>query len=458
VGRYPAWRGAHRQLVNYIYKSAQYLEILIMKLNTATVAAAALIALGGVALGFYLGTRPGTQQTMATAPAPAPVAPAAPSATALPRVAAVPPGTATPAAHPPIPTATSGAATPSAAAPDANAGFTHFRVGNRNVKRIMADGRYVWVGTSGGVIRYDTESDNYRLFDIRSGLLANGIFHIGKLQGKVVVGTYGGGLAIHNDQDESWKIYNIPDGLGDAFIYDALEMDNGDIWIATWSGANRVRGGKLDDRSQWDLFTVANTDGGLPNDWVYGLAKGRDGELWMATEGGLTWFKDGEWRNWQHEDGLGAPYEQVKDQIQFQNDPAEFSRHHARQKTEMGLQRVDIAYNPNYIVSLQVDNDGTVWAGTWGGGLAHFDGEKWKNYTVADGLPANHVFALKLDQQGRLWIGTSKGLARRTDDGFKVYTTADGLFSENVFSLARAADGTFWVGSFGGVARLTRLD
>ncbi len=43
--------------------------------------------------------------------------------------------------------------------------FSHFRVGNRNVKSIFADGRYVWVGTSGGVIRYDTESDDYELFN-----------------------------------------------------------------------------------------------------------------------------------------------------------------------------------------------------------------------------------------------------------------------------------------------------
>ena len=40
-------------------------------------------------------------------------------------------------------------APPSAEAP----GFTHFRVGNRNVKGMLADGNQVWVGTSGGVIR-----------------------------------------------------------------------------------------------------------------------------------------------------------------------------------------------------------------------------------------------------------------------------------------------------------------
>ncbi|KPJ95638.1 MAG: regulator [Gammaproteobacteria bacterium SG8_11] len=313
------------------------------------------------------------------------------------------------------------------------------------------------MGTSGGVIRYNIKSDEYRLFDLRSGLLANGIFHLSKLNGRLVAGTYGGGMAIYDEPNDKWDIYNIPQGLGDAFVYDVLEADNGDIWIATWSGANRVRGGALDDRSKWDLYTVENTAGGLPNDWVYGLARGKNGEVWMATEGGLARYQNGEWTNWNHAKGLGAPYETVKNQIQFMNDPAQYSKHHTRQKTEMGLEQVDIAYNPNYIVALLVDQNGTVWAGTWGGGLARFDGKTWTNYTVADGLPANHVFSLYQDAEGQIWVGTSNGMALKQDDGFKVLSTEDGLFSKIVFSMASAADGSAWIGSFGGVARLAKL-
>jgi ligand-binding sensor domain-containing protein len=315
----------------------------------------------------------------------------------------------------------------------------------------------MWVGTSGGVIRYDIEKDNYRLFDTRSGLLAKGIFHLSKLDGRLIAGTYGGGLSHMNEDGETWKTYNIPDGLGDGFIYDLLEMDNGDVWIATWSGANRVRGGDLDDRSKWDLFTVENTSGGLPNDWVYALRAGKDGVVWFATEGGLAKFEDEEWQNWNHEDGQGAPFELVREQIKFSTDPAQYSEHHARQKEEMGLQEVDIAYNPNYIVALLVDRDGIVWCGTWGGGLARFDGSEWTNFTVADGLPGNHVFMLHEDSAGNIWIGTDNGLARRDGDGFKVFTTADGLFSNRVFSMNTATDGSLWIGSFGGVARIASL-
>jgi ligand-binding sensor domain-containing protein len=291
-----------------------------------------------------------------------------------------------------------------------NPKFTHFRVGNRNVKSIYAETDTVWVGTSGGVIRYDSTTDDYRLFDVRNGLLANGVFHVSRWT-KMLVGTYGGGLAIYDENKDKFEIYNVPEGLADAFVYDVLVMPDGDLWIATWSGANRVKGGNLSDPNAWETFTVENTGGGLPNDWVYGLDLGKNGEVWLATEGGLARFQDNRWDNWNHQDGQGAAYELVKNDNSFGTDPATMSSHHARQKVEMGLEAVDTAYNPNYIVALEVDASGTVWVGTWGGGLARFDGEKYTNYTVRDGLPSNHVFMLHEDLQGNLWVGTSHGLS-----------------------------------------------
>lgn len=333
--------------------------------------------------------------------------------------------------------------------------FTHFRVGDKNVKSIFADGKVIWVGTSGGVIRYNTADDTFKMFDTSNGLLSNGTFYVGRIKGMITVGTYGGGLSMLKEDGKTWKNYNIPDGVGDSFVYGVLEAKNGDIWIATWSGVNRVRGGALEDISKWDLFTVENTHGGLPNDWVYGLAEGRNGEIWLATEGGVAHFVEGKWENWNHAKGIGAPYEKVKQAITFKNDMGKVSDHHARQKKEMGLQNVDIAYNPNYIVSLVVDHNGEVWAGTWGGGLAHYDGKRWTNYSTAEGLPGDHVFMLREDPKQQLWIGTNKGLALRQPDGkFKILTTADGLFANDIFTMAISEDGNKWIGSYGGVTLL----
>jgi len=351
-----------------------------------------------------------------------------------------------PAAHPPL-----------AETNQTNKKFSHFRVGNRNVKGIAADDDIVWVGTSGGVIRYELKTDNYELFDVASGaLLSNGVFHVSKIDKQLFVGTYGGGLSVYTPDQKNWRNYNIPQGLADQFVYDVQKTKNGDLWIATWSGANRVNQGKLDDASAWQTFNLENTQGGLPNDWVYAVDEDSKGGLWFATEKGVAHYANGQWNNWQHSHGLGAAYDIVKDDIRFKSDPSKASSHHARQREEQGLSNAKGAYNPNYVVSLEVDAEDMVWAATWGGGLARFDGKTWKNFTVKQGLPSNHVFMVKLDQQKQLWAGTSHGLVKVNGQGksFSVMTRKDGLFSDNVFSLANANDGSMWVGSFGGVARL----
>src|SRR5579859_1119915 len=82
--------------------------------------------------------------------------------------------------------------------------FTHFRVGNKNVKSMLLEGNVLWVGTSGGVVRYDTSSGAFKLYDIQSGLLSNGIFHVGRVRGKLAVGTYGGGLSLLDEKTGKW--------------------------------------------------------------------------------------------------------------------------------------------------------------------------------------------------------------------------------------------------------------
>jgi len=332
---------------------------------------------------------------------------------------------------------------------------------------MYADGQYIWVGTSGGVIRYDTATDDYQLYNNKnSGLLSNGIFHISRLGERMAIGTYGGGLALFDPKTDEWQTVNIPQGLADQFVYDVIKAKSGDVWLATWSGANRVRQGNFDDPKAWETFTVENTNGGLPNPWVYGVREGLNGDIWLGTEGGMALYRNGQWQHWQHKDGLGADHALVEDANQFKNDPGKASMHHSRQKQEQGLEGVNDAYNPNYVISMAVQADGTVWAGTWGAGLSRFDaqsalrgadsGKQWKTYTTKDGLPANHIFMLYVDKKQQLWIGTSQGLARfdPKTEHFDLKGVADGLYAENVFSMTNAQDGSLWIGSFGGVAHI----
>lgn len=329
----------------------------------------------------------------------------------------------------------------------------NFDMGSRNVKAILIDERTVWLGTSTGLVKYDTFSGANKTYDNRSGLLSNGVFHISRVGDEIWVGTYGGGLSIFNPETEKFRHYNIQHGMGDGFIYDALRLDNGDVWLATWSGANLVKGGDFDNVKAWSLFTVKNTKGGLPNDWVYGLAAGKNGEVWFATEGGLARYKSGKWDNWTHEKGLGADYDDVKDAIDFDSDPGKVSSHHARQKADQGIADIPVAYNPNYVVALTVDKTGAVWAGTWGAGLNKFDGAKFTKYTAADGIPGNHVFSLETLPDGRMLIGGNRGAAVFDGETFTRIGAHEGLNFSTIFALA-ANEKAVWIGGYGGASWL----
>ena len=84
---------------------------------------------------------------------------------------------------------------------------------------------------------------------------------------------------------------------------------------------------------------------------------------------------------------------------------------------------------------------------------------KWRQFTVKDGLPNDHIFAVKVDGD-RVWVGTEDGLAqidKKTGKVRKVWKEADGLPWKVVTALeVDPKTGDLWLGLFGGgLARLS---
>ena len=406
----------------------------------------ALLLIAAGAIGAYaLYAQEGIRAVTAKAtPAPAPARGLIPAS--HPRI---------PASHPPISKAPPGAdARVGTVTVDPTRAFTHFRVGNNSVTAIYADGPVMWLGTSGGMVRFDTLSREFKTYDARDGLQSNGILYLGKLKGKISVGTYGGGLSLLNQDAQEWEHYGIAEGLANVFVYDVLEASSTDVWIATGAGVNRVRGGALKERAKWDLYTVASTGGGLPHDRVQRIAEGKDGSVWFATRGGVARFRNGKWENWTHAKGLGAARKGTSRGVAIKGDRTLGQAQEKEQAHDARGAGANAALNPNHVAALAVGEDGRVWAGTWGAGLARFDGKAWRNYTVAEGLANNQISTLNFDRKGQLWIGTRDGLSVFSNGKFQVMTTAHGLLAENVYSVTTTKDGGVWVGSFGGVAHI----
>ncbi len=90
----------------------------------------------------------------------------------------------------------------------------------------------------------------------------------------------------------------------------------------------------------------------------------------------------------------------------------------------------------NIVWAVHEGRDGSLWIGTFGGGLNRLKDGRFDVYTSADGLPDTSVRAIQEDAAGTLWIGTTNGgVARLSQGRFTTITTKDGLSSNVVRSL-----------------------
>ncbi len=320
----------------------------------------------------------------------------------------------------------------------------------RNVKTLKAYDRYLWIGTAKGAIRYDLSvEEDYKLFDNKNGLLSNGVFAIAIDQNQTPwIGTYGGGLSRFDGK--TWDNINTPHGLADSFVFDIQFTDKG-VWVATWSGANYfednpITGGKI------KTFTVENTNKGLVDNWVYAIQIGKNGKVWFGTESGVSLLDNGSWRYWTHKNGLGAPFELVEKE----NIEATASFQGSHHSLYPAHENASPNYRPNYVLSMLLDSHDNLWVGTWGGGLSLFNAQKntFRNFTQKDGLPGNFILTLNEGPNGKLWIGTNKGLSRFDGKTFENFSTLNGLISDFIFSVEFTPDHSVWLGGYYGVNQL----
>jgi len=110
----------------------------------------------------------------------------------------------------------------------------------------------------------------------------------------------------------------------------------------------------------------------------------------------------------------------------------------------------------NRVWAITEAKDGTMWVGTYGGGLNRFDRktDRFTRYTEKQGLANNVIYAILEDEQERLWMSTNRGLSCFTpaNQSFRNYGVSDGVQSRefNTGAFFKAPDGTFYFGGVNG--------
>lgn len=221
--------------------------------------------------------------------------------------------------------------------------------------------------------------------------------------GRIWVGFHGEGFM----ELGSRRVYTTRDGLDSNDVFSVRDGLGSDLLISTAGGLSRLTNG-----------TIARVPlpSGASRPQVYDTMIDSRGRIWAATLFGV-FVREG--REWQAAIPEGP-------------DPAH-----------------------NNIVTLAEGPDGSIWAGTFSGGLWRIDGPRRTLFTVKDGLGSDQIRSLVWDKDV-LWIGTfNGGLSRFHNGKIRSMSAADGLLSDNVAHVDD--DGTdLWLSTTKGICRISK--
>lgn len=312
-----------------------------------------------------------------------------------------------------------------------------------------ADG-LIWVGTNGGLYRYDGELFEY--FGRAAGLPGVQIRDLMvDARGRLWVAT-AKGLAFR--RGARFEVVPLPDDSG-AKQAGSLDGTANHLYLTGETSLIEI---DLDLASNRPRFrSLPAPGGGL----VGAVHVDPSGTVWAAC--GQTLCKLGP-DGLRIEGGSGLP-SQAWTAIRSDTHGALWIRSRdqlwRRQPGELQFHRVEGHFPaPNGMCALGLSPEGRIVVPTELGILLHDGGEDWTQIDERRGLPADQVVYAFWDREGALWAGLeSYFVARALGNGaWAGFTTRDGLPSNTVTSFARDAAGRLWAGTTLGLSVRTSAE
>ncbi|MBU0765222.1 MAG: SpoIIE family protein phosphatase, partial [Bacteroidetes bacterium] len=161
-------------------------------------------------------------------------------------------------------------------------------ISNNTVLCIYEEDNQLWLGTFGGLCKFDKKSTSFATYNASCGLGSDHIFCItGNGTDTIWVGTMYGGFNIFNKKTGTAESFvnNIGDTTSLSYntVVHIYDDGNKTVWIATESGLNR-----FDKETR--RFTRYYRKDGLPNDHIYAIVPDDNGYLWLSTNKGISRF------------------------------------------------------------------------------------------------------------------------------------------------------------------------
>lgn len=271
----------------------------------------------------------------------------------------------------------------------------------------------LWLNGGCGFIRSDGQSWEY--FDTGLPGYCRGAGNLEAVaednEGNLWLGPYLSQCITKTDGN-NWTHFN-PYALGasENSVNTVFTDQQGRIWFGMDNSELLIH-----DQGQWTLLDTCATI--FPGHWIRTIAESPGGDIWLAFTplpsssqlfAGVARYAGGQWTFWT--------------------------------STEV----------PNlngFILALESNDDGVLWASVFGKGLLRFDGSTWALFDTSNsGLPSNDIFDITTAPDGTLWLATSAGLVSYDGQQWTVTNTANSdLPSDRLRKLAFDHTGGLYVG------------
>jgi signal transduction histidine kinase/ligand-binding sensor domain-containing protein len=336
---------------------------------------------------------------------------------------------------------------------------------------------YLWVGTEGGLGRFDgTRFVAFRtwntpaflshsircLFEDRDGSLwigserglvryRAGVFeHMGlpdlvvvalaqDRSGRIWIGTNGQGLV--SFQGGQFR-YHADDPAMPASAVRCLLVDSED---RLWVGFEKKPGVVCREEGRFQFY---DGQGALDGE-IYTICEHPRGTLWFGGRRGLARRRGGEFQIYRREAGLLSA--QITDVRPALGGGLWVVASVLHKVTDLDrVVCVPISRIPTENArTVCEDREGNVWLCAQADGLIRVRHTYYRTLSMEDGLPGNTIKALSQDKDGNLWMAVQRyGVVRAAPDGaITVYAEKEGLPMHDPLSVCAARDGTVWVSS-----------
>ena len=322
----------------------------------------------------------------------------------------------------------------------------------------------LWLGTwDSGLYRLDVTSRTVHPV-VPHG---NGLHHIHSLMHdgtwNFLVGSDDGLLEVNPVTGEQTLYRNertAPASLSDKFVYPVLRDHEGGLWVGTYYGGLNYVAPNVGQFAFRSLSDLMNAD----EDYIVScFCEDPDGTLWIGSDNGGLFRYDpvrntaGRWTGtpgWKEKLASLNIHSLVRDGDDLWI--GTYSDNLVRLDVRTGRIRVyglDEGLDASSAYALCMDSDGVLWVGT-NTGICRFDAAA--DRFVLERTAGDWIIDVRDDTDGNLWFATSRsGVLRRYTDGtWKTYSLEDGLPSNYVNNLLTVPGGVF-AGTQKGLARLS---